>query len=574
MNLDIKKLSPAGQGNYQKAVQGKSVLEDLNKMTKDPMKYNTELLMQILQDNKDTEYGKKYGFESIHSVEEFQKKVPVSRYDDYSDYICRMTEDSEENLICTYPINHYNKSSGTMGNPKRLPMSDKSIEISNRYLTKYIYGVLEEKLGDTWIDGKSMSLTESAAHIDSLKCGASYGALSVKLSLQYRDYLKLLFTSPDEAAYPEPDTNTRYLHARFGLMDKNITSAGASFFSFFLELLRYIEKNWEILVDDIETGTIDPSIKMSSAVRESVLAKIKPEPERAKELREIFKQGFDEPFAPKVWPNMCYIMGVGTGGFKAYAEKISNKYTGDSVKQLKMGLTASEGLFSVPYDLDRDDAVLVPDSVFYEFLPLDAGDDFSQIVTLDKLEVGKDYEIIITNCSGFYRYRIRDAVHVAGKYNETPTIEFLFRIDQNVSIMGEKTTEVALRAAAENTAKELGFDLIDFSMYPDLDASPVRYQYFMEIDNLPSDVRPKEIRYVLEQNLAAANPSMGDKVKRGICGATKLNILEPDTYMLYRDLMLSKGVASGQLKPVRVISNEMQRKFFFGLSEYSVEVVK
>lgn len=574
MDIDVSKLSPVGQGNYQKVMSGMAVVENVKKMTADPMKYNTELLMQILEDNKDTEYGKKYDFANIHSVEEFQKKVPVSRYDDYADYIWRMTEEGEKDLICAYPVNHYNKSSGTMGNPKRLPMSDKSIDISNRYLTQYIYGLLGEKLGESWIDGKCMSLTESAAHVDCLKCGASYGALSVKISLQYRDYLPLFFTSPDEATYPEPDTNTRYLHARFGLMDKNATNVGASFFSFYLELLRYIEKNWEMLVNDIETGTIDPSIKMSSAVREGLLAKLQPQPERAKELREIFEQGFDEPFVPKVWPNMCYIMGVGTGGFKAYAKKITEMYTGDKIKQLKMGLTASEGLFSIPYDLDRDDAVLVPDSVFYEFLPLDAGDDFSKIVTLDKLEVGKDYEILITNCSGFYRYRMRDAIHVAGKYNETPTIEFLFRIDQNVSIMGEKTTEVALRMAAENTAKELDFDLIDFSMYPDLDASPVRYLYFMEIGNLPADLRPKEIRYVLEQNLAKANPSMGDKVARGICGATKLNILEPDTYMLYRDLMLSKGVASGQLKPVRVISNEMQRKFFFGLTDYSVEVVK
>ena len=121
-----------------------------------------------------------------------------------------------------------------------------------------------------------------------------------------------------------------------------------------------------------------------------MLAKIKPEPERAKELREIFEQGFDEPFVPKVWPNMCYIMGVGTGGFKTYAEKIRVKYTGDSVRQLRMGLTASEGLFSVPYDLDRDDAVLVPDSVFYEFLPLDAGDDFSQIVIAASLFIFSD----------------------------------------------------------------------------------------------------------------------------------------------------------------------------------------
>lgn len=574
MSIDLKKLTPAGQGNYHKIMEGTPVMEKLEEMTREPMKYNSEFLLQIIRDNKDTEFGRKYNFSDIHAIEDFQKKVPISKYDDYIDYILRMTEDGEENLICSYPINHYNKSSGTMGNPKRLPMSEKAIEISDRYLTKYIYGLLGKKLGTDWVDGKSISLTESAAVINTLKCGASFGAVSVKTILQFRPYLQMMFTSPDEATFPQPDTNTRYLHARFGLMDKNATNTGASFFSFYLEMLRYIEQNWKMLVHDIETGTIDESVKMSAQVRESLLAKIEPMPERAAELKAVFEQGFDEPFVPKVWPRMKYVMGVGTGGFKAYADKIRERYTGAEIKQLKMGLTASEGIFSLPFDLDSDDGVLVPDSVFYEFLPLDAGDDFSKIVTLDKLELGKDYEVIVTNCSGFYRYRMRDAVRVTGKHNETPTIQFLYRIDQTVSIMGEKSTEAALRMAAENTAKELGFDMVDFSMYPDLDASPVRYLYFMEIDKMPEGLRPKEIRYVLEQNLAKANPSMGDKIKKGICGYTKLNILEPETYMLYRDLMLMKGVASGQLKPVRVITNEVQRKFFFGLTEYGIELVK
>lgn len=569
--MDVKSLTPAGKGNYQKIMQGIPVWEQLQEMTKSPMKYNEALFHEIIETNKDTEFGREYGFSDIHTVEDYQKSVPVSTYDDYADAILRMTEDSKENIICAYPINHYNKSSGTMGNPKRLPMSEKAIEISNKYLTQYIYGLLAKKLGEDWIDGKSMSLTESAAQIATLKCGASFGAVSVKTVLQFRPYLQMMFTSPDEATFPKHDTNTRYLHARFGLMDKGVTNVGASFFSFYLELLRYIEHNWELLVRDIEQGTIDASIKMSPDVRESLLQKLKPMPERAAELREIFEQGFDEPFVPKAWPKMRYIMGVGTAGFKTYADKIRERYTGNGISQLKMGLTASEGIFSIPFDMDCDDGVLVPDSVFYEFLPLEAGEDFSKIVTLDKLEIGKEYEVIVTNCSGFYRYRMRDAIRVTGKHNNTPTIQFLYRLDQNVSIMGEKTTEVALRAAAEDTAKDLGFDLIDFSMYPDLDASPVRYVYFMEIGKIPQEIKPKEIRFCLEQNLAKANPSMGDKVKKGICGATKLNFLEPETYMLYRDLMLTKGVASGQLKPVRIINNEMQRKFFFGLTEYGVE---
>ena len=257
-----------------------------------------------------------------------------------------------------------------------------------------------------------------------------------------------------------------------------------------------------------------------------------------------------------------------------YGDKIKSLYTGDGVRQYKTGLSASEGIFSVPFDLDCEDSTFIPDSMFYEFLPLDAGDDFSKIVTLDKVEVGKDYEIITTNLSGFYRYRMRDAVRITGKYNELPTLQFLYRIDQTVSIMGEKSTEVAIRTAAENTAKELGFELIDFSMYPDLDARPVRYLYFMELGKIPDGLKAKEIRYVLEKKLAEANPSMGAKVAAGICGATKLNIVEPETYMLYRDLMVAKGTASGQVKPVSIITNELQRKFFFGLTEYGVELVK
>lgn len=574
MSINIEAMSPAGKMNFQKVMEGKAAYAEFQEMSNDPVKYNTELLMKIVRDNQDTEYGKKYGFSEINSVEEFRKKVPVSRYDDYAEYILRETEQGEKNLLCAYDIVHYNKSSGTMGNPKRIPMSVEAVNIFQRYNKDYMSALLADKLGLDWLDGKQMSLTESAAHIDTLKNGVSYGALSVKMVLNFRQYLSLLYTSPDEATFPDPSTNTRYLHARFGLMDKNITNVGVSFMSYYLELLRYIQREWKMLVRDIELGTIDESIKLRDDIRQSLLSKIKPMPERAQELRAIFEQGFDEPFVPKVWPRVSYIIGVGTGSFKSYSDKIRQDFTGSQVRQYKTGLSASEGIFSAPFDLDCEDSAFLPDSVFYEFLPLEAGDDFSQIVTLAGVEPGRDYELIVTNLSGFYRYRMRDAVRVTGYYNKLPTMQFLYRIDQTVSLLGEKTTEVAIRAAAENTAKKLGFELIDFSMYPDADASPVRYSYFMELGKLPEGLKAKEIRYVLEKEISKANPSLADKIKTGKCGPVRLNILESETYMLYRDLMLSKGVASGQLKPVPIITNELQRKFFYGLTEYSVELMK
>lgn len=48
--------------------------------------------MKLLNGNKDTEYGKKYDFANIHSVEDYQKKVPVVVYDDLAPYLERMMD--------------------------------------------------------------------------------------------------------------------------------------------------------------------------------------------------------------------------------------------------------------------------------------------------------------------------------------------------------------------------------------------------------------------------------------------------------------------------------------------------
>lgn len=572
--MDMEKLTPAGQGNLQQVKIGRTVVEALEQMAQEPMTANEKLLMEILQKNKDTEYGKKYDFANIHSVEEYRRKVPVSVYDDYAGYILRMSEKGEENLITSGKVVHYNKSSGTVGNPKRIPLTEEAFSIFQKYNGPYRAGLIAKELGEEWINGRNMSIAESTAEQHFTKSGVTYGALSVKMIAEFRPYLEMAYTSPDEASFPEAETNTRYLHARFGLMDRELTNIAANFLGYLLEVLRYMEQNWQLLVEDIEQGTIHPEIRMSDAVRVSLMKKIRPMPERAKELREIFEQGFGEPIVPKLWPHAQFLTGVGSGGFKVYAEKIREKYMGETIARYFTGINASEGMISVPFELDNEKSVPVPDSIFYEFLPVDAEDDFSKIVTMDQVEAGKEYEIIITNLSGFYRYRMRDAVRITGWHKKLPVMEFLSRIDQTVSVMGEKTTEVALRAAAEQTAEQLGFEMIDFSVYPDVNNVPPRYVYFMEIDKLQEGLKAKEIRFVLEKNLAKANPSMGDKVSTGICAPTKLNILEPETYSLYRDLMVMKGAVATQIKPVRVIHNEMQRKFFFGQTEYGVELVK
>lgn len=560
--MDPSKLTLSGQMNMKGYAEGGPVYDSMVEMTKDPMRYNTELLMRMLDDNKDTEYGRKYGFADIKSVAEFQERVPLTTFDDYAGYVYRMTEGGESGLISAYNIAHYAKTSGTMGNPKRIPVSDRAMGVMNRYNMQLRTKVICDAIGFDWANPPYLNLIES--QLTTLKNGATYGAISAKVIGQMGDYLPMLMTSPLEALVPDPKTNTRYLHARFALMNPEITSMGFSFSSILLELMQYIESEWEMLVDDIEKGTIDESVKMPADVRASVLGKIQPMPERAAQLREIFSQGFDEPIMPKIWPNLTIFSGVATGGFATYYNKLRQRYAGDGVRLFYVGLNASEGILSVPMDVDCPDSVLIPDSVFYEFIPIDS-EDPGDIVTIDGVEVGKTYEIVITNQSGFYRYRIRDAVKVTGMYNNTPMIQFQYRIDQTISVLGEKTTELVLRGVAERVERELGYSMEDFSVFGDVDSVPMRYVMLMEA-TLPEGLDPGAVAAELDKGLCEGNPSYGDKVAKGMLDHLRLLFLQPETYLLYRDVMISKGAASAQLKPPRIL-NEIQRRFFMALLE-------
>lgn len=52
--------------------------------SKKPKTFNHDLLFRLLKDNANTEYGKKYGFGEITTLEEFKARVPFSTYDDYA----------------------------------------------------------------------------------------------------------------------------------------------------------------------------------------------------------------------------------------------------------------------------------------------------------------------------------------------------------------------------------------------------------------------------------------------------------------------------------------------------------
>ncbi|MBE5846701.1 MAG: GH3 auxin-responsive promoter family protein [Lachnospiraceae bacterium] len=555
--------------NKQSATQGQAVLEGFVDETRAPMEHTTALLMKLLSDNKDTEYGRKYGFADIHSIEEYRKKVPVVIYDDLAPYLERMM-DGEKDILTAYSYNHFNETSGTVGVPKVVPMTDEQAGIFAKYNNLYAYGIMGKYLDPSWMEGRAFCT--SSGNCRTLKSGLTVGEASAKMADHIKggaaaldQMIRTLYTSPLEALNPAPGVDTKYVHTRFALMDGELRGIVTGFYSVIVLFLRYISDNYELLIDDIEKGTISADVNMPDEVRESLLSKIEPMPERAAFLREVFKNGADFPWVRKVWPKFSYLMGAGGDGFEIYDKMIKEHFTGGGVKNIYSGITASEGLWSVPAGVDDFDSILVPSAAFLEFLPVEAGDDFSKCVTMDQLEEGKIYELIVTNLSGFWRYRMSDAVKVTGFYNKTPKVQFMYRVNRTINLAEEKTTEKALQIAVEKTCKEMGIDLADFSVYPNTDVTPNRYDFLIEPVFEVSHFDMKALQECMFKNLCEANPVYRDCYDDHWLDMPEVFFLQPQTSLLYRDMMVFRGASLNQLKPVRVIMNERQRKFFFAL---------
>ena len=543
---------------------GKGILRSLEKKTNDPLKYQEELLMSVLQDNKDTEFGQKHGFSDIHSVEEYREKVPLGEYDDFAPYIERMVR-GEDNVLVKEHINHYNKTSGTLGLSKYIPLSEKQIKVCGKYFALQSNAAISTQIGYGWNDGKGISLMEGTAVV--LESGATYGCASsvgVKRG-PFKNFSSSIYTSPIEAKQPAPGVITRYIHARFALSERNATYVVATFSSLIFEFFTYIEHHYEMLVRDIEEGIIDDSVDLPDDVRASLLEKIKPDPERAAELREAFAQGFDEPWAKRIWKNLQYMYSAGGANFAPYTEKLKENILGPDVHIFYLGVSASEGFFSTVYKMDETPSILTPDSCFMEFI--DADNENAECLTMDKLEKGKRYEIVVTNFGGLYRYRMHDVILVTGFHNKTPLIEFLNRAGYAANIRGEKTSEAAVRHAVKETERMLGLEIFDFSIYPDTDAEPPTYILFLELIKRPDGIKNSRIRDVLEEQLMLANHELQYDLGEGYLAPIKLVILQRETYMLYRDVMVMKGMSASQLKPINVVRNEFQRKFLITLDE-------
>lgn len=215
---------------------------------------------------------------------------------------------------------------------------------------------------------------------------------------------------------------------------------------------------------------------------------------------------------------------------------------------------------------------MAPDGCFMEFMDADGED--GAFLTMDQLKPGRSYELVITNFSGLYRYRMHDVIRVTGFHNKTPLAVFKNRVGFAANLRGEKTSEAAVRSAVRETEKELGLNVVDFSIWPDDNADKPMYVMFLELSDRPEGLENEQIRACLQRQLILSNPELEDEFSNGYLAPLKLITLQPGTYTRYRNAMIAQGASSEQLKPLNIVRNEFQREFLFGSDERNGKIRK
>ncbi len=527
-------------------------------------KKQEKVLMKLMKDNKTTVYGKANNFDKVHSIEDYQNTVPMSGYLDYEDYIMRMAQ-GEKGLITNRVIRRFTESSGSTGRSKLVPLSGFSewtimcfsfscpVGCAVKYFAKEKHRPLPPQKG---------LLT---AEINSRKVpGGTVSCLSAIPMLNMKPIVRFYTTSPKEVMFPDPnvDMDMHYMKLRYALPDRDISYLGTIFITTLESMLFYLEENWQMICDDIEKGTINESVRIPADIRERLVKKLKPNPKRAKELRAEFEKGFDcSPIVPRIWKKCGWMYGMGTGALSHYQQRL-RRYIGEEMPIHYVGYAATEALMAVPIELNSYEYVMLPQNGFYEFLPLDAPEG-TRPLTIGELEVGKEYELILTNMSGFYRYRIEDVVKVTGYYHQLPKITFCYRLNQIANISGEKINQLAFDEIVGNFSDKMGEMFVGYSIYPDRDTSPGHYVLLVEGTKEHTAEDEAVYAKAFEECLCAGNVSVGPMIKSGALGHCEFKFLRHGTYDDYRAMLKANGANLNQIKPIKVINSDERRDFFF-----------
>ena len=544
-----------------------SVLSRLSSIASDAERVQTELLLSLIKRNSNTEYGRKYDFSGIESLEDFRKRVPLSSWRDYDNAVSRMIK-GEDNILTSERIVYYCISSGLADNPKYIPLTSADLNTQKRYSIDCVRETIDEYLRAQGTEvrdkhvfyiGEFFRTFMKNGVMNGVRMGAPYRMLEDKggMDLSY-------LTAPYEVLFPEKVEDLLYMKLRFALADREVNSIHGIFVNKIVGLLDHLSRNWDLYVEDIATGKVSESFGISNEWKEYIERSLPADPRRANELRKIIP-GDGEGLALKIWPELQYVCVSGGAIFAQYMEKL-RRYIGQKMPVHYFVYSTAESNLGIALDMNKQDRyTLIPDAAFFEFLPVGA-DKMTEPLSAWEVTKGKEYELYVTTLSGLYRYSVQDIVRVEDFFHEMPVVSVSYRTNQVMNLADERVTTRQMETACQYLGERMGTRILEYCMGSEKSDDIPRYVVYIETEmgKSSNDARCSE---VLDQALQdRLDPYLKARAS-GRLGEARVVSLRRGTFRSFGAYLSKHGYRMEQNRPLKIICTDDQRDFFIQKSQ-------
>ncbi|MBA0652322.1 hypothetical protein Goklo_019589 [Gossypium klotzschianum] len=538
-------------------------LQFIEEMTKNVDSVQERVLREILGRNAETEYLKRFSLNGATDRETFKSRIPVVTYEDIQPEIQRIANGDKSPIFSVHPISEFLTSSGTSAGERKL-MPTIHEELDRRQL---LYSLLMPVM-NLYVPGldKGKGLYFLFVKAETKTPGGLL-ARPVLTSYYNSDHFETrpydpfnVYTSPNEAILCVDSFQSMYAQMLCGLiMRDEVLRVGAVFASGLLRAIHFLQNNWKQLAHDIATGTLNPKIT-DAPVRECMRKILKPNPELAQLVTmECYEENW-ECIIKRIWPRTKYLDVIVTGAMAQYIPTLEY-YSGGLPMACTM-YASSECYFGLNLNpMCKPSEVtytIMPNMAYFEFLP--HGSSTSCLVDLADVEVGKEYELILTTYAGLCRYRVGDILRVTGFHNAAPQFRFIRRKNVLLSIESDKTDEAELQNAIENASlllKEFNTSIVEYTSYADTKQIPGHYVIYWELLVKDLAIAPTDDvlnRCCLQMEESLNSVYRQSRVADNSIGPLEIRVVENGTFEELMDYAISRGASINQYKVPRCVS--------------------
>lgn len=483
---------------------------EIDLFRKHPFETQRKVLFDLLEVAKNTTFGEKYDFRSITTEEDFKNRIPLQKYEDFAFYVDNLMR-GEKNLFWPGEIKWFAKSSGTTNDKSKfIPVSKQLLEDVQLRGMKDVFALYLKNYPDSKVlSGKTLTLGGSH-RVNNFNNNSYYGDLS-SIILENVPFITNFYRTPptEVALIGEFDEKVEKIIEQS--LPENVTSlAGVP--SWYLVLLRRVLER---------TG------------KNNIL---------------------------EVWPNLEVFIHGGIR-FDPYREQYKRIIPSDKMNYMET-YNASEGFFAIQDDPSQDDMLLMLDyGVYYEFIPMDQyHQENPPALSLEEVETGKNYALVISTNGGLWRYVIGDTIRFTSK---SPfKIKITGRTKHFINAFGEEliidNAEEALKVACSRTDATIS----EYTAGPVFMSENQKgaHQWIIEFDKAPNDL--DHFISILDGTLKTLNSDYEAKRHKSITLEAPRVVVAPKG--LFYEWMRTRGKMGGQNKIPR-LSND--RKYLDELLE-------